>query len=560
MERRFDETESYAVRDELSKFLSEQPCEDCNGDRLNTQARHVFLQNRNLPSLTALSIQDALTFFEKLKLKGHLAKVGEKVINEIRDRLSFLVNVGLNYLSLDRSAETLSGGEAQRIRLASQIGSGLVGVMYVLDEPSIGLHQRDNQRLLKTLTRLRDLGNTVIVVEHDEEAIRSADYVVDLGPGAGVHGGEIVAEGTPNEIIKNSHSLTGQYLAGTQQIDTPNQRIAFDSLRLLTIRGACGNNLKSIDVEFPIGLFIAVTGVSGSGKSTLVNDTLYAAIARNLNNSSISCAPFDDIEGMESFDKVVDIDQSPIGRTPRSNPATYTGLFTPIRELFSGTQESRSRGYSPGRFSFNVKGGRCEACQGDGVIRVEMHFLPDVYVPCEVCKSKRYNRETLEIKYKGKNIYDVLQMTIEDALEFFSAVPAVKRKLDTLIAVGLSYITLGQSATTLSGGEAQRVKLSRELSKRDTGKTLYILDEPTTGLHFHDVKQLLTVLHRLRDHGNTIIVIEHNMDVIKTADWVIDLGPEGGSGGGKIIATGSPEHIATNKKSYTGRYLNKILL
>ncbi len=559
MERRFDQTDSYAVRDELSKYLSEQSCEDCNGDRLNTQARHVYLQDRNLPSLTAISIQDALQFFEDLKLQGHLAKVGEKVINEIRERLSFLVNVGLDYLSLDRSAETLSGGEAQRIRLASQIGSGLVGVMYVLDEPSIGLHQRDNQRLLNTLTRLRDLGNTVIVVEHDEEAIRSADYVVDIGPGAGVHGGEIIAQGTPNDIATSNQSLTGQYLAGNKQIAIPQQRTAFDPLRLLTIKGATGNNLQSIDVEFPIGLFIAVTGVSGSGKSTLVNDTLYAAVARSLNNSSISCAPYEEIEGIEQFDKVVDIDQSPIGRTPRSNPATYTGLFTPIRELFAGTQESRSRGYTPGRFSFNVKGGRCEACQGDGVIRVEMHFLPDVYVPCEVCKGKRYNRETLEIKYKGRNIYDVLQMTVEDALDFFNAVPVVKRKLETLVAVGLTYITLGQSATTLSGGEAQRVKLSRELSKRDTGKTLYILDEPTTGLHFHDVEQLLHVLHRLRDHGNTVIVIEHNLDVIKTADWVIDLGPEGGAGGGKIIATGTPESLTKNNKTYTGQYLNKVL-
>lgn len=560
LERRFDQTDSHAVRDELSKYLSEQRCEECHGDRLNTQARHVYLQDRNLPSLTAISISDALTFFNELKLQGHLAKVGEKVINEIRERLSFLVNVGLNYLSLDRSAETLSGGEAQRIRLASQIGSGLVGVMYVLDEPSIGLHQRDNQRLLNTLTHLRDLGNTVIVVEHDEEAIRSADYVVDIGPGAGIHGGEIIAQGTPDEVIQTSKSLTGQYLAGKKQIAIPNKRTAFDPLRLLTVRGASGNNLKSIDVELPIGLFIAVTGVSGSGKSTLINDTLYAAVARSLNNSSISCSPYEEIEGIESFDKVVDIDQSPIGRTPRSNPATYTGLFTPIRELFSGTQEARSRGYSPGRFSFNVKGGRCEACQGDGVIRVEMHFLPDVYVPCEVCKSKRYNRETLEIKYKGKNIYDILQMTIEDALEFFTAVPVVKRKLDTLVSVGLTYITLGQSATTLSGGEAQRVKLSRELSKRDTGKTLYILDEPTTGLHFHDVEQLLAVLHRLRDHGNTIIVIEHNLDVIKTADWVIDLGPEGGSGGGKVIAAGTPETLASKKKSYTGQYLKKILI
>ncbi len=559
MERRFDQTDSHLVRDELSKYLSEQSCEECHGDRLNTQARHVFVSDRNLPSLTAISIKDALTFFEKIKLQGHKAQVGAKVINEIRDRLSFLVNVGLDYLSLDRSADTLSGGEAQRIRLASQIGSGLVGVMYVLDEPSIGLHQRDNQRLLNTLVRLRDLGNTVIVVEHDEEAIRSADYVVDIGPGAGIHGGEIVAQGTPVQVCENSHSLTGQYLSGKKEIAIPADRTPADSQLFLSVHGASGNNLKSIDVEFPIGLFIAVTGVSGSGKSTLINDTIYAAAARHLNKSSISVSPYEEILGLEHFDKVVDIDQSPIGRTPRSNPATYTGLFTPIRELFSGTQESRSRGYTPGRFSFNVKGGRCEACQGDGVIRVEMHFLPDVYVPCEVCKGKRYNRETLEIQYKGKNIYDVLQMTIEDALVFFDAVPVIKRKLDTLVSVGLTYITLGQSATTLSGGEAQRVKLSRELSKRDTGKTLYILDEPTTGLHFHDVEQLLAVLHRLRDHGNTVIVIEHNLDVIKTADWVIDLGPDGGSGGGKVIAKGTPEEITSINKSYTGKYLKSIL-
>ena len=559
MERRYDQTDSHLVRDELSKYLAEQPCEDCHGDRLNTQARHVFVNDRNLPSLTAISIKEALTFFEQIKLQGHLAQVGAKVINEVRDRLSFLVNVGLDYLSLDRSADTLSGGEAQRIRLASQIGSGLVGVMYVLDEPSIGLHQRDNQRLLKTLTRLRDIGNTVIVVEHDEEAIRSADYVVDIGPAAGIHGGEIVAQGTPQQVCDNPKSLTGQYLSGNRKIEISQQLTPVDPNRLLTIYGATGNNLKSVKVEFPVGLFVAITGVSGSGKSTLVNDTVYAALARHLNKSSISVSPYEEIEGMEHFDKVVDIDQSPIGRTPRSNPATYTGLFTPIRELFSGTQESRSRGYSPGRFSFNVKGGRCEACQGDGVIRVEMHFLPDVYVPCEVCKSKRYNRETLEIQYKGKNIYDVLQMTIEDALEFFNAVPVIKRKLETLVSVGLTYITLGQSATTLSGGEAQRVKLSRELSKRDTGKTLYILDEPTTGLHFHDVEQLLAVLHKLRDHGNTIIVIEHNMDVIKTADWIIDLGPEGGGGGGEIVAQGTPEDVAKHKSSYTGKYLNKTL-
>ncbi|MDW3094141.1 MAG: excinuclease ABC subunit UvrA [Gammaproteobacteria bacterium] len=559
MERRFDQTDSHLVRDELSKYLSEQSCESCHGDRLNTQARHVFVSDRNLPSLTAISIKQALTFFEEIELQGHRAQVGAKVINEIRDRLSFLVNVGLDYLSLDRSADTLSGGEAQRIRLASQIGSGLVGVMYVLDEPSIGLHQRDNQRLLNTLTRLRDIGNTVIVVEHDEEAIRAADYVVDIGPGAGIHGGVIVAQGTPKQVCDNNNSLTGQYLSGKQAIGIPTKRTPVDAEKILTVRGASGNNLKSINVDFPIGLFIAVTGVSGSGKSTLINNTLYAAAARHLNKSSIAVSQYEEIEGLEHFDKVVEIDQSPIGRTPRSNPATYTGLFTPIRELFSGTQEARSRGYTPGRFSFNVKGGRCEACQGDGVIRVEMHFLPDVYVPCDVCKSKRYNRETLEIQYKGKNIYDVLQMTIEDALEFFNAVPVIKRKLDTLVAVGLTYITLGQSATTLSGGEAQRVKLSRELSKRDTGKTLYILDEPTTGLHFHDVEQLLTVLHKLRDHGNTLIVIEHNLDVIKTADWVIDLGPEGGSGGGEVVSIGTPEQTTNCTPSYTGRYLKSIL-
>ena len=559
MERRYNETVSNLVREELSKYLSEQPCETCQGDRLNIQARHVYVNERNLPSLTAISIKQALEFFEKLTLAGHLAQIGAKVINEIRDRLSFLVNVGLDYLSLDRSADTLSGGEAQRIRLASQIGSGLVGVMYVLDEPSIGLHQRDNQRLLNTLIRLRDLGNTVIVVEHDEEAIRSADHIIDIGPGAGIHGGEIIAQGTFNDICQAQRSLTGQYLSQRLAIDIPAQRTPANPLRQLRISGAAGNNLKDLVVEFPVGLFVAVTGVSGSGKSTLVNDTVYAALARQLNKSSISVAPYDEIEGMDHFDKVVDIDQSPIGRTPRSNPATYTGLFTPIRELFAGTQESRSRGYTPGRFSFNVKGGRCEACQGDGVIRVEMHFLPDVYVPCEVCKGKRYNRETLEIRYKGKNIYEVLQMTIEDALEFFSAVPVVKRKLQTLVSVGLTYITLGQSATTLSGGEAQRVKLSRELSKRDTGKTLYILDEPTTGLHFHDIKQLLAVLHTLRDHGNTVIVIEHNLDVIKTADWIIDLGPEGGAGGGKIVVEGTPEDVANNKASYTGQHLSKIL-
>jgi excinuclease ABC subunit A len=559
MERRYHETSSNLVRDELSKYLATQPCSQCEGDRLNVQARNVFVSEANLPSLTAISIQQALNFFEALELDGQRAQVGAKIIHEIRDRLSFLVNVGLDYLSLERSADTLSGGEAQRIRLASQIGSGLVGVMYVLDEPSIGLHQRDNQRLLETLDRLRNLGNTVIVVEHDEEAIRAADYVVDIGPGAGSHGGEIVAQGTAQEVYDNPQSLTGQYLSGARSIKVPQQRTAPDPENQLVIEGVSGNNLKSVHAEFPVGCFIAVTGVSGSGKSTLVNDTLYACMARSLNKSSIPVAPYEEINGVEHFDKVVDIDQSPIGRTPRSNPATYTGLFTPIRELFAGTQEARSRGYNPGRFSFNVKGGRCEACQGDGVIRVEMHFLPDVYVPCEVCKGQRYNRETLEIRYKGKNIYEVLQMTIEDALAFFDAVPVVKRKLETLVSVGLTYITLGQSATTLSGGEAQRVKLSRELSKRDTGKTLYILDEPTTGLHFYDVEQLLGVLHKLRDHGNTVIVIEHNLDVIKTADWVIDIGPEGGAGGGEIIATGTPEEVARCKQSYTGKFLKPML-
>ena len=559
MERRYHETSSNLVREELSKYLATQPCSQCEGDRLNVQARNVFVNEANLPSLTAISIQQALNFFEALELDGQRAQVGAKIIHEIRDRLSFLVNVGLDYLSLERSADTLSGGEAQRIRLASQIGSGLVGVMYVLDEPSIGLHQRDNQRLLETLERLRDLGNTVIVVEHDEEAIRAADYVVDIGPGAGSHGGEIVAQGTAQEVYDNPQSLTGQYLSGARSIKVPQQRTVPDPENQLVIEGVSGNNLKSVHAKFPVGCFIAVTGVSGSGKSTLVNDTLYACMARSLNKSSIPVAPYEEINGVEHFDKVVDIDQSPIGRTPRSNPATYTGLFTPIRELFAGTQEARSRGYNPGRFSFNVKGGRCEACQGDGVIRVEMHFLPDVYVPCEVCKGQRYNRETLEIRYKGKNIYEVLQMTIEDALAFFDAVPVVKRKLETLVSVGLTYITLGQSATTLSGGEAQRVKLSRELSKRDTGKTLYILDEPTTGLHFYDVEQLLGVLHKLRDHGNTVIVIEHNLDVIKTADWVIDLGPEGGAGGGEIIATGTPEEVARCKQSYTGKFLKPML-
>ena len=559
MWRRHSETDSHIVREELGKYLASQTCEECNGQRLNIQARHVFVQDQNLPSITSRSIDQALVFFKQLKLPGHLAQVGEKIIHEIEDRLSFLVNVGLNYLTLDRSAETLSGGEAQRIRLASQIGSGLVGVMYVLDEPSIGLHQRDNQRLLNTLTRLRDLGNTVIVVEHDEEAIQTADYIIDIGPGAGIHGGEVVARGTAEEIGAQKNSLTGQYLSGQRAIEIPTNRTSVDPNRMLTIHEATGNNLQALTVDIPAGLFVAITGVSGSGKSTLINHTLYAHMARRLNKSSITPSPCESIEGIELFDKIVDIDQSPIGRTPRSNPATYTGLFTPIRDLYAGTPESRARGYTPGRFSFNVKGGRCEACQGDGVIKVEMHFLPDVYVPCDVCKGKRYNRETLNIEYKGKNIYEVLSMTVEDALPFFSAVPTIKRKLETLIDVGLSYITLGQSATTLSGGEAQRVKLSRELSKRDTGKTMYILDEPTTGLHFYDVEQLLHVLHRLRDHGNTVIVIEHNLDVIKTADWVIDLGPEGGDNGGMVVATGTPEEVSRVKGSHTGNYLKTVL-
>ena len=507
-----------------------------------------------------MSISEAMDFFNQLALTGQKAKIAEKVLKEINDRLSFLVNVGLNYLNLSRSAETLSGGEAQRIRLASQIGAGLVGVMYVLDEPSIGLHQRDNERLLKTLTHLRDLGNTVIVVEHDEDAIRMADHVIDIGPGAGVHGGNVIAEGKLADIVSNDNSLTGQYLSGKKCIAVPEQRVAMDPEKTVKLLGATGNNLKGVDVEIPVGLLTCITGVSGSGKSTLINDTFFQIAHHQLNGAtSGQAAPYREIQDLEHFDKVIDIDQSPIGRTPRSNPATYTGIFTPIRELFAGTQESRSRGYKPGRFSFNVKGGRCEACQGDGVIKVEMHFLPDVYVPCDACKGKRYNRETLEVRYKGKTIDEVLELTVEDAREFFDAVPAIARKLQTLIDVGLSYIRLGQAATTLSGGEAQRVKLARELSKRDTGKTLYILDEPTTGLHFHDIQQLLNVLHRLRDHGNTIVVIEHNLDVIKTADWIIDLGPEGGSGGGEIIATGTPEQVAQIAGSHTARFLKPLL-
>ncbi|MCW9046821.1 MAG: excinuclease ABC subunit UvrA [Gammaproteobacteria bacterium] len=558
MQRRFKETESSAVRDEMTKYFTDRACPSCNGRRLNKGARHVFVSNQTLPDITHLSILECLNFFQSLELEGNKGEIAEKIVKEISSRLQFLVNVGLNYLSLDRSSDTLSGGEAQRIRLASQIGAGLVGVMYILDEPSIGLHQRDNDRLLSTLVHLRDLGNTVIVVEHDEDAILNADYVIDIGPGAGVHGGHVVAAGTPKEVMSNPASLTGQYLCGALEIKIPEKRIQHTG-QVLKICGASSNNLKQVDVEIPLGLMTCVTGVSGSGKSTLINDTLYRLLAREINKSSLIPAKYISHEGLDQFDKVVDIDQAPIGRTPRSNPATYTGLFTPIRELFSGTQEARSRGYKPGRFSFNVKGGRCEACQGDGVIKVEMHFLPDIYVPCDVCKSKRYNRETLDIKYKGKSINEVLEMTIEDAVVFFKAVPVIHRKLQTLMDVGLSYITLGQRATTLSGGEAQRIKLARELSKRDTGNTIYILDEPTTGLHFHDVEQLLQVLIRLRDHGNTIIIIEHNLDIIKTADWIIDLGPEGGTGGGEIIAQGTPEDVCEIESSFTGHYLKPIL-
>ncbi len=559
LERRYRETESSAVREELAKFLNSQACPECGGTRLNRAARHVFVGDHSLPEITRKSVGSAKKFFNELALEGWRATIADKIVKEIGDRIGFLSDVGLDYLSLDRSAETLSGGEAQRIRLASQIGSGLVGVMYILDEPSIGLHQRDNQRLLGTLTHLRDIGNTVIVVEHDEEAIMAADHVVDLGPGAGVHGGKVVAQGTPEEIMKATNSLTGQYLSGKRAIEVPDDRTAPDPERRIRIVGARGNNLKGIEASIPVGLMTCVTGVSGSGKSTLVNDTLYKAVADLLNRTSRNPAPHDEILGLDLIDRVIDISQSPIGRTPRSNPATYSGLFTPIRELFAGTQEARSRGYMPGRFSFNVKGGRCEACQGDGVLKVEMHFLPDVYVPCDVCRGKRYNRETLEIRYKGKNIHEVLEMTVEDSLEFFRNVPVVAKKLQTLTDVGLSYVRLGQNATTLSGGEAQRVKLAKELSKRDTGRTLYILDEPTTGLHFHDIEHLLEVLHRLRDRGNTIVVIEHNLDVIKTADWIIDLGPEGGDGGGEVIATGTPEDVAGNSRSFTGQYLKSLL-
>ncbi|MGL4486247.1 MAG: excinuclease ABC subunit UvrA [Yersinia sp. (in: enterobacteria)] len=560
MERRYKETESSAVREELAKFISNRSCAACHGTRLRREARYVFVENTTLPEISELSIGHTLSFFQNMKLSGQRAQIAEKVLKEIGDRLKFLVNVGLNYLSLSRSAETLSGGEAQRIRLASQIGAGLVGVMYVLDEPSIGLHQRDNERLLETLIHLRNLGNTVIVVEHDEDAIRAADHVIDIGPGAGVHGGEVVAAGTVDDIMAEPKSLTGQFLSGKREIAIPAQRVAGDPTKVLKLIGASGNNLKDITLTLPVGLFSCVTGVSGSGKSTLINDTLYCIAQRQLNGAtSNEPAPYREIQGLEHCDKVIDIDQSPIGRTPRSNPATYTGIFTPIRELFAGVPESRTRGYTPGRFSFNVKGGRCEACQGDGVIKVEMHFLPDIYVRCDQCKGKRYNRETLEVKYKGKSIDEVLAMTIEEAREFFDAVPALARKLQTLMDVGLSYICLGQSATTLSGGEAQRVKLSRELSKRGTGQTLYILDEPTTGLHFADIQQLLAVLHQLRDQGNTIVVIEHNLDVIKTADWVVDLGPEGGSGGGEILVSGTPETVAECAASHTARFLKPML-
>ena len=559
LERRYRETESAAVREELAKYISERPCTECGGARLNRAARNVFVADKPLPEVAMLPIDASLAFFEGLALPGWRGEIAARIVKEIRERLGFLVDVGLDYLTLERKADSLSGGEAQRIRLASQIGAGLVGVMYVLDEPSIGLHQRDNERLLGTLTRLRDLGNTVIVVEHDEDAIRLADHIVDIGPGAGVHGGEVVAQGSLESVLQAPRSLTGQYLSGRKAIGVPAHRHPPNRKLMLALKGACGNNLKDVDLEIPSGLFTAITGVSGSGKSTLINDTLYALAANEINGASHTPAPYREAGGIDLFDKVVDIDQSPIGRTPRSNPATYTGLFTPLRELFAQVPEARARGYAPGRFSFNVRGGRCEACQGDGLIKVEMHFLPDVYVPCDVCAGKRYNRETLEILYKGYSIRDVLEMTVEDALELFQPVPSIARKLETLMDVGLSYIKLGQSATTLSGGEAQRVKLSKELSRRDTGRTLYILDEPTTGLHFHDIEHLLAVLHKLRDDGNTIVVIEHNLDVIKTADWVIDLGPEGGHRGGQIIATGTPEDVAANPASHTGRFLAPLL-
>ncbi|QQD20566.1 excinuclease ABC subunit UvrA [Oceanospirillaceae bacterium ASx5O] len=560
LERRYRETDSQMVLEELAKYLSVQPCPACEGSRLRTEARHVFIGDKNIHGCTTMPVEQALDYFNQLHLAGHRGEIAEKILKEIRERLRFLVNVGLEYLSLSRSSDTLSGGEAQRIRLASQIGAGLVGVMYILDEPSIGLHQRDNDRLLKTLFHLRDLGNTVLVVEHDEDAIRSADHLIDIGPGAGVHGGQVIAQGTPEQVFANPNSITGQFMSGKRRIEIPAQRVPFNKDKVLTLKGARGNNLNNVDLTIPLGLMTCVTGVSGSGKSTLINRTLFPLASTALNGATtLKAAEHDSIVGLKQLDKVVDIDQSPIGRTPRSNPATYTGIFTPVRDLFAGTQEARARGYKAGRFSFNVRGGRCEACQGDGVIKVEMHFLADIYVPCDVCKGKRYNRETLDIRYKGKNIHEVLEMTVEDARTFFDAIPAVARKLQTLMDVGLSYIRLGQAATTLSGGEAQRVKLSKELSKRDTGQTLYILDEPTTGLHFHDIQQLLDVLHRLRDHGNTVVIIEHNLDVIKTADWLVDMGPEGGSKGGFIIAEGTPEQVADNPASHTGRFLKTML-
>ncbi len=559
MERRYRDSESNTIREELARYRNTQPCESCSGSRLRTGARNVFVGEQPIHHLTAMPIETSLAFFEALSLPGQQGEIAVRIVREIGERLRFLVNVGLEYLALDRTAETLSGGEAQRIRLASQIGSGLVGVMYILDEPSIGLHQRDNQRLLDTLFHLRDLGNTVVMVEHDEEAIRSADHIVDLGPGAGIHGGRVVAQGAIEQVLNSAESITGQYLCGAQAISVPTQRTPPDPERQLLIRGAAGNNLNLLTAAIPVGLFTCVTGVSGSGKSTLINNTLYPAMARHLHEGRQQPAAHERIDGLDHFDKVIDIDQSPIGRTPRSNPATYTGLFTPIRELFAGTPESRARGYKVGRFSFNVRGGRCEACQGDGLIKVEMHFLPDIYVPCDTCQGKRYNRETLDVRYKDRSIDQVLEMTVAEAAEFFSAIPVIKRKLDTLLDVGLGYIRLGQSATTLSGGEAQRIKLARELSKRDTGRTLYILDEPTTGLHFHDIRQLLTVLHRLRDHGNTVVVIEHNLDVIKTADWILDLGPEGGQRGGQLVAAGTPEQVASINQSYTGQFLQALL-
>ena len=560
MDRRYKDTESQTVREELSKFLNTQPCPDCSGTRLRKEARNVFILDNTLPEIAAMPVGAAREYFTTLTLQGRRAQIAEKILKEINDRLRFLVDVGLNYLTLDRSADTLSGGEAQRIRLASQIGAGLVGVMYILDEPSIGLHQRDNERLLKTLRHLRDIGNTVIVVEHDEDAIRTADHIIDIGPGAGVHGGRVIAQGKIEDILNNSESLTGQYLSGKKAIAIPEKRHPFNPKKILQIKAANGNNFQNVDLTLPLGLMTCITGVSGSGKSTLINHTLYPVAATELNGATtLAPAAHESVTGLNQVDKCIDIDQSPIGRTPRSNPATYTGIFTPIRELFAGTQEARSRGYKVGRFSFNVKGGRCEACQGDGVTKVEMHFLPDIYVACEVCRSQRYNRETLEITYKNKNIHEVLEMTVEDANDFFENVPSISKKLQTLMDVGLSYIRLGQAATTLSGGEAQRVKLARELSKRDTGKTLYILDEPTTGLHFEDIQLLLTVLHRLRDHGNTVVVIEHNLDVIKTADWIVDLGPEGGSGGGQIIAEGTPEDVAAMPQSHTGHFLADVL-